>query len=116
MLYHRSFGFLLPACDNRGLFSCQRIGETNLCLGRNNLSGEGDVFVFSADHPNNFLIFCEFQSSDPLKTFLQVRLHPQGIFGLRQDLQQLIIGQEEKPGEDGQVQYSVAEYCPGCEL
>ncbi len=36
---------------------------------------------------------------DALEAFLEVRLDPQWILGLREDLQQLVIGQEEKPAD-----------------
>ena len=38
---------------------------------------------------------------DALKALLEVRLHARGVFGLRQDLQHLVIGQEEESAAEG---------------
>ena len=42
---------------------------------------------------------CEFKGGNALKAFFKMRLHPRWIFGLRQDFQQFVVGQEEKTWE-----------------
>lgn len=58
---------------------------------------EGNCFFLWADHAHNLQVVRELQPGDALEALLQVRLHAEGVLGLRQDLQQLIIWQEEEP-------------------
>lgn len=58
---------------------------------------EGNGFFLRADHAHNLQVVRELQPGDALEALLQVRLHAEGVLGLRQDLQQLIVRQEEEP-------------------
>ena len=73
--------------------------STYLCFGRVDLVHERDSLLLCRDHAHNLLLLSELQLADALKTLLQMWLYTQWVFGLRQNLQQLIIGQEEEPGE-----------------
>ena len=68
-----------------------------LGFGRVNLVGKRHCLFLSRDHAHNLLLFGELQFADALKTLLQMGLHTERVLGLRQDLQQLVIGQEEEP-------------------
>ena len=50
-------------------------------------------------HGGDVKIFLKLQRIDALKTLLQERLHTEGVLRLRQNLQQLIVGQEEESRE-----------------
>ena len=50
-----------------------------------------------------FLVFAKFHFVNPLKTLPQKGLHGRGVLRLRQDLQQLVVGQKEKPRENSHI-------------
>ena len=73
--------------------------RTDLGLGRHNLDVEWHDLLFGRDHARDLLFLGELESCDPLKALLEMWLYPGRVLGLRQDLQQLVIGQEEEPME-----------------
>lgn len=70
----------------------------NLGLCRVDVLREGHPLILGADHASDGHFLGEVQLGDALEALLEVGLHTQRVFGLRQDLQQLVIGQEEEPG------------------
>lgn len=58
---------------------------------------EGHRLFLRADHPCDRHILSELQFGDALKALLEVGLDTEWVFGLRQDLQQLVVGQEKEP-------------------
>jgi hypothetical protein len=56
------------------------------------------LLFLHGDHAGNDS-FAHFQLPDSLETFIDVPLHCLGILGLRQNLKQFFVGQEEKAGE-----------------
>lgn len=70
-----------------------------LCICWINLLCEGYSLFLRADHARDCHVLSKLQFSNALKTFFKVRLHTQGVFGLGQDLQQLIIGEEKEPND-----------------
>lgn len=58
---------------------------------------EGHNLFLRADHSSDCHILIELQLGNALKALLEVGLDTQRVFRLRQDLQQLVVGQEEKP-------------------
>jgi len=50
---------------------------------------------------------CELNCCDSLEALAQVRLHPGWILGLRQDLQQLVVGQEEEAREEETLLFQI---------
>ena len=71
---------------------------TYLCLGREDLVHERHSLLLCGDHANNLLLLGELQLADALKALFQMRLYTQRVFGLGQNLKQLVVGQEEEPG------------------
>ena len=69
----------------------------SLCLGWDNDLGEGHHLFLSTDHGSDPLILRELQLGDPFEAFLEVGLYTGRVLGLREDLQQLIVGKEEEP-------------------
>ncbi len=47
----------------------------------------------------NVQLLREGQRADALEALLQVRLHARWVLGLREDFQQLVVGQEEEARE-----------------
>lgn len=79
------------------------IKSVNLCsvaylsLSRIDFFYEGHRLFLRADHPCDRHILSELQFGDALKALLEVGLDTEWVFGLRQDLQQLVVGQEKEP-------------------
>ena len=71
---------------------------TYLCLGREDLVHERHSLLLCRDHANNLLLLGELQLADALKALFQMRLYTHWVFGLGQNLKQLVVGQEEEPG------------------
>lgn len=69
----------------------------HLGSGREDLLCKRHSLLLRADHACDLQAPCELQLGDALKAFLQVRLDTQRVFGLWQNLQQLLIWQEEEP-------------------
>jgi len=53
--------------------------------------------VLGGDHADNVLVISELQLSNAFKALLEMRLDTHRILCFRQNLQQFIVGQEEKP-------------------
>lgn len=78
------------------------LAVADLGIGRVDVLGEGHPLLLGADHAGDGHVLGEVQLGDALEALLEVGLHAQRVLGLRQDLQQLVVGQEEEPkGEDG---------------
>eukprot|EP00964_Phaeocystis_antarctica_P055483 scaffold32640_cov63-Phaeocystis_antarctica.AAC.1 len=60
---------------------------------------EGHRLLLDGDHALDDLVLVEVERVDALEALLQVRLHAQRVLGLREDLQQLVVGEEEEPRE-----------------
>jgi len=58
---------------------------------------ERNHLVLRRNHSNDVLVVRELQLRDALKTLLEMRLNAHRVLRLGQDLQQFIVGQEEKP-------------------
>lgn len=77
------------------------VPDLGIC--RVDVLGEGHPLLLRADHAGDGHVLGEVELGDALKALLEVGLHAQWILGLRQDLQQLIVGQEEEPKEKATV-------------
>lgn len=55
---------------------------------------KGYFFFFGTLHRYNLLILVELHLVDVLEHFFEVRLHCERFFGLRQDLEQICVGEE----------------------
>jgi len=73
--------------------------RTHLGFGWHNLDVEWHDLLLRRDHASDLLFLSELKSRDPLKALLEMRLYTCWVLCLRQDLQQLIVGQEEEPME-----------------
>ena len=73
------------------------------------------MLLLSRLHAYNGLLGGEGQLCDALKALLEVGLDAQGVLGLRQDLQQLVVRQEEEPleGKCGQFVNFIVLYACG---
>lgn len=70
---------------------------TYLSLGGIDVFYEGHDLFLRADHPRDRHFLSELQFGDALEALLEVGLDTEWVFGLRQDLQQLVVGQEKEP-------------------
>lgn len=70
---------------------------TDLSVSGIDVFDEGHGLFLRADHPCDRHILGELQFGDALKALLEVGLDTEWVFGLRQDLQQLVVGQEKEP-------------------
>ena len=73
--------------------------RTHLGFGRHNLDVEWHDLLLGRDHAGDLLLLGELESRDPLEALLEMWLYTRRVLRLRQDLQQLIVGQEEEPME-----------------
>jgi len=60
-------------------------------MGWINLFSIRHFLLLRADHASDLHVLGKFEFCDALEALLQVGLYTQGVFGLRQNLQQLII-------------------------
>ena len=60
----------------------------------------GNFLPLHRHHVRDDQVLGELEPVDPLEALLQVRLDTGGVLGLRQDLQHLVVGKEEKAGEE----------------
>lgn len=63
--------------------------------------------VLRRDHGRNLSLLVELKLADSLKALLEVWLHSGRVLCLRQDLQQLVVGQEEEPGEEETLLFQI---------
>lgn len=66
-----------------------------------------DELLFSGVHTRDGLIRLELKFNHVFEHLSQVRLHLFDVLGLRQNFEQLIIGQEVETGEDGTLSFEV---------
>ena len=75
-----------------------------LGVGRVDGVGKRDLLAIRGSHADDILVSelvrPEDEVVDPLETLLNVRLDPQWIFRLGQNLQQFVVGKEEEAGEE----------------
>ena len=83
----------------KGLFSYHSLGVCRIdCV------GEGDFFTVGGGHADDVLV-SEFvgtkdQVVDALEALLDVWLNSERVLGLRQNLQQFVVGEEKEPWEE----------------